>query len=206
MLARQGMPVSWRSGDPGRDHAARLPGLVEAVLAEAGATLAAVDAIAACSGPGSYTGLRIALAAAKGYCYALERPLILHNRLELMLDELESMPAAAARISIALLRARAGEYFVAGRGDWMQAPTHMMEADLLAATVGWAEPANLISEEGGYPGSLTVSFFAIHEELNSYTWAQNTYEAFIAEQFADTAYATPEYLKPAYVTPSKKEK
>jgi tRNA threonylcarbamoyladenosine biosynthesis protein TsaB len=43
-----------------------------------------INAVAVASGPGSYTGLRIGVATAKGMCYALQIPLIAINTLELM--------------------------------------------------------------------------------------------------------------------------
>ena len=43
-----------------------------------------LDAIAVVNGPGSYTGLRVGMASAKGMCYALNKPLITIGSLELM--------------------------------------------------------------------------------------------------------------------------
>jgi len=43
-----------------------------------------IDAIAVTNGPGSYTGLRVGLSSAKGLCFALNKPLILLNTLEVM--------------------------------------------------------------------------------------------------------------------------
>lgn len=50
--------------------------MVKAVLAAAGAELAAVDAIAFAAGPGAFTGLRIAAGAAQGLAFALDRPVV----------------------------------------------------------------------------------------------------------------------------------
>mgnify|MGYP003286351074 FL=1 len=43
-----------------------------------------IDAVAISAGPGSYTGLRVGMAAAKGICYALKKPLITINTLQMM--------------------------------------------------------------------------------------------------------------------------
>jgi tRNA threonylcarbamoyladenosine biosynthesis protein TsaB len=51
-----------------------------------------IDAIAVAIGPGSYTGLRVGLASAKGFCYALQKPLIAVNTLEIIaLDVIENI-------------------------------------------------------------------------------------------------------------------
>ena len=52
------------------------------VLKSAGLELADVDGIAAAAGPGSYTGLRIGIAAVKGICFALDKPCVGISTLE----------------------------------------------------------------------------------------------------------------------------
>lgn len=58
--------------------------LIQNAVEHAGFELANVDAFAVAKGPGSYTGLRIAVSTAKGLCFALEKPLIAVNTLEAM--------------------------------------------------------------------------------------------------------------------------
>jgi len=67
-----------------RDQAAWLHPAIEKMLKDNGRSLQQLDAVAVTIGPGSYTGLRIGLATAKGLCYALGKPLIALPTLELM--------------------------------------------------------------------------------------------------------------------------
>jgi tRNA threonylcarbamoyladenosine biosynthesis protein TsaB len=57
-------------------HAERLHTFIEQVLVKASISKNSLDAIAVSMGPGSYTGLRIGVSAAKGLCFALDIPLI----------------------------------------------------------------------------------------------------------------------------------
>jgi len=57
-------------------HSALLTVFVEKSLAGAGLDLGQIDCVAVSSGPGSYTGLRIGVSAAKGFCFALDKPLV----------------------------------------------------------------------------------------------------------------------------------
>ncbi|MBK9639397.1 MAG: tRNA (adenosine(37)-N6)-threonylcarbamoyltransferase complex dimerization subunit type 1 TsaB [Bacteroidetes bacterium] len=49
---------------------------IQQVMDEAGKSLTELDAIVISKGPGSYTGLRIGVATAKGICFSLDKPLI----------------------------------------------------------------------------------------------------------------------------------
>ncbi|KGO88054.1 peptidase M22 [Flavobacterium rivuli WB 3.3-2 = DSM 21788] len=68
----------------GYTHAEKLHVFIEDVLKEAGLDFKDLKAIAVSKGPGSYTGLRIGVSAAKGLCYALNIPLIAIDTLELL--------------------------------------------------------------------------------------------------------------------------
>ena len=57
-------------------HSERLHLLINELLEESGITLSQIGAIAISKGPGSYTGLRIGVSAAKGLCFSLDIPLI----------------------------------------------------------------------------------------------------------------------------------
>lgn len=57
-------------------HSATLTLLIKKVFADAALRLQNLDAVAVSAGPGSFTGLRIGVSAAKGLCYALGKPLI----------------------------------------------------------------------------------------------------------------------------------
>jgi N6-L-threonylcarbamoyladenine synthase len=65
-----------------RAHVEILPRLIEDVLAEAGISLAEVDAIAATAGPGLIGGVLVGLVTAKGLAFAANKPLIAVNHLE----------------------------------------------------------------------------------------------------------------------------
>lgn len=67
-----------------KDHAAWLHTAIKEICTKANINLKQLDALAVSSGPGSYTGLRVAFATAKGLCYVLKVPLIAVNTLQIM--------------------------------------------------------------------------------------------------------------------------
>ena len=72
-LWRDGQVVE-RAVSAGQSHSTLLMSMVDAVLAESGLALVAVDGIAFGEGPGSFTGLRIACAVAQGLAFSADLP------------------------------------------------------------------------------------------------------------------------------------
>jgi tRNA threonylcarbamoyladenosine biosynthesis protein TsaB len=67
-----------------KEHASFIHLAIQQAVEQAGKSLKEIDAVAVTAGPGSYTGLRVGMATAKGLCYALSKPLIAINTLEVM--------------------------------------------------------------------------------------------------------------------------
>jgi tRNA threonylcarbamoyladenosine biosynthesis protein TsaB len=74
-LVRDGRLVREEASDRAHPQAARLPGELAALLERAGVALADVDAYAAGTGPGSFTGLRVGIATMQGLATAMRKPL-----------------------------------------------------------------------------------------------------------------------------------
>lgn len=93
----------------GRGHAERLMPMIEAALGEAGVIFADLDRIAVTTGPGSFTGVRIGVAAARGLALALDIPAVGVGSLEAL-----SLPVSRLRDNgtlVALLDARRSEVY-----------------------------------------------------------------------------------------------
>ncbi|WP_460996057.1 tRNA (adenosine(37)-N6)-threonylcarbamoyltransferase complex dimerization subunit type 1 TsaB [Spirosoma harenae] len=81
-----------------RTSAAMLTTLIDNVVRQAGYALNQVDAIAVAKGPGSYTGLRIAVSTAKGLCFALDKSLLGVNTLAAMTEQIRAYFPANYRL------------------------------------------------------------------------------------------------------------
>ena len=109
-LAQDGNVIAIREfAGEGYSHAEKLHVFIEEVIKEAGTTFSALNAIAVSMGPGSYTGLRIGVSAAKGLCYALNIPLIAIDTLELLARRVK----AADGVIIPMIDARRMEVYSA---------------------------------------------------------------------------------------------
>lgn len=83
-LAKDGFVLSSLSSESQKEHASFLQAAIQQLTKITGVQLSAVDAVAVTAGPGSYTGLRVGFASAKGLCYALKKPLITLGTLEVL--------------------------------------------------------------------------------------------------------------------------
>lgn len=89
-LSNKGELLSFKEINNGYTHAENLHVFIEEVLKEASLTLNQLNAIAVSKGPGSYTGLRIGVSAAKGLAVSLNIPLIAIDTLEIMSNSAKS--------------------------------------------------------------------------------------------------------------------
>ena len=83
-LGNNGLIVASLSNKIQKDHAAFLHPAIKCLLETAETNVKELDAIAVTSGPGSYTGIRVGMASAKGLCVALGIPFITINTLQLL--------------------------------------------------------------------------------------------------------------------------
>ena len=96
--------------DIGRGHAEILAGLVEEAFAAAALRPADIDRLAVCTGPGSFTGLRVALSFAKGFALSRGLPVIGIDALTLTAKRLD--PEGRRHIAVQQ-DVRRGEFFYA---------------------------------------------------------------------------------------------
>ncbi|MCM1289159.1 MAG: tRNA (adenosine(37)-N6)-threonylcarbamoyltransferase complex dimerization subunit type 1 TsaB [Corallococcus sp.] len=90
----------------GTRHSETLCGCIDTALKGCGLSFADLDAYACAVGPGSFTGIRIGISTLKGYCMAVEKPLIAVNCLEAI-----AVSPACGCLGRAILDAGNGYYF-----------------------------------------------------------------------------------------------
>jgi tRNA threonylcarbamoyladenosine biosynthesis protein TsaB len=109
-LAKEGKTIICKEiAEVGYSHAERLHVFIEEIIKEAGITFQDLIAVAVSQGPGSYTGLRIGVSAAKGLCYALDIPLIAVDTLQVMASQV----TVSSGLIIPMLDARRMEVYSA---------------------------------------------------------------------------------------------
>jgi tRNA threonylcarbamoyladenosine biosynthesis protein TsaB len=202
-VSRDSEVLAHRHNEGSRNHAATINKLITDVLADAGISLEQLSAVVVCAGPGSYTGLRIGMATAKGLCYALNKPLILDNKLTLLAYRayLENKDTGAQYIS--LITARDKEYFVAvSNSDFVctLAPQHIME-EQLNNLLEKRDKTYLITDATEETiNSLNSKNLKIETDLNPdlTSWAFYAFKQFECNDIVILSLAEPLYLKQVY--------
>lgn len=141
--------------------------LVAQVCKEANFLLKDIHAVALNIGPGSYTGLRVGLSAAKGICYANEIPLITVNGFEILYHLLsKENPTNEANFIIPVIHARKDEFFFSvlnKDGEVIEAPSYLLANDLA------------MHAQANYPGFIFVAKTEIYSR-NLQTKISNIYK------------------------------
>jgi tRNA threonylcarbamoyladenosine biosynthesis protein TsaB len=83
-LSQSGEMLDSITNNDQKEHGSFLQPSIQKLLKNNSLAIASLDAVAVSVGPGSYTGLRVGMASAKGICFALQKPLITINSLEII--------------------------------------------------------------------------------------------------------------------------
>jgi tRNA threonylcarbamoyladenosine biosynthesis protein TsaB len=83
-LLKNNQVLAMRENDNAKQHATFVQPAIEALSNETEISLTQLAGVVVVNGPGSYTGLRVGLASAKGICFALQIPLFALNTLQVM--------------------------------------------------------------------------------------------------------------------------
>lgn len=182
--------------EEGYSHAERLHVFIEESIVAAGITFKDLVAIAVSQGPGSYTGLRIGVSAAKGLCFALGIPLI-------AVDTLQALAAQASVDSgliVPMLDARRMEVYSAVFS------TDLESKRAILAEVITEESFQEFDETLYFVGDcaekckevLTQPNFVFLEDIkypSANQMSTLSYQKYLKEDFVDVAYFEPYYLK-----------
>ena len=199
-LSKEAQSLQFALNSNRQDHASWMHIAIKNVIAEARLNVKDLEAIAVTIGPGSYTGLRVGLSAAKGLCFALDIPLISVNTLEVMAYAVIN---EEADLFCPLIDARRMEVFMAVYDKNMEviiSPCAMIIAqnsfDILLASGKIIFSGN---------GSEKIKKVVCHPNAifkNSTTTAADmvnlSENKFVEKKFANIAYTEPFYIKEFY--------
>ena len=205
-LAKEGKTIVYKEiAEEGYSHAERLHVFIEEIIKEAGITFQDLSAVAVSQGPGSYTGLRIGVSAAKGLCFALDIPLIAVDTLQV----LASQATVSDGLVIPMLDARRMEVYSAifnSNFDKIRA----VEAEIITedSFLDFQEILYFVGDcAEKCKAVLTKQNFVFLEEIK-YPSAKEmsflSFEKYKKNDTVDVAYFEPYYLKDFMITTSKK--
>jgi tRNA threonylcarbamoyladenosine biosynthesis protein TsaB len=219
LLSPTGAPLA-TAARTGERHSAYLLPLCDELLRGQGLTPAGLGAIACGRGPGSFTGLRVGLAVAKGLCLPFDLPLVLISSLEALALDLHRQ-APEATLLVPCIDAGKGEVYTqsfapAHPGVVALAPERRLLPAALAAdlvTALGADPnSNLVVAGSGLDRQQAVLAAALPPGSARLDFPAPTAEA-IGElalvrlargERDDLAAAVPSYGRPPDITKSKK--
>lgn len=171
---------------------------VEWALEGAEIELKDLDAICLGKGPGSYTGLRIGAASAKGFCYGLKIPLIAINSLDSMIDEFINQDYD---FIIPLIDARRMEVYTAIYDGKTGAMISETEAKILDETSfqEFAEKKVMFIGDGAKKAEEVLNLSGATFKSDVFPSAKGLIKKankkFVSKEFEEVAYFEPFYLK-----------
>lgn len=140
-LVKDGEAVSRHHEKMARGHAEALFPAIQAVLAKGGAGFGAVDALAVTIGPGTFTGLRVGLAAARGLAVATRLPVVGVTTLEALA---EPVGASGDEVLLASFDARRNEAYWQAFGAMHTAPALSTIKEIAVWAVALEAPLRLV--------------------------------------------------------------
>ncbi|NOT52810.1 MAG: tRNA (adenosine(37)-N6)-threonylcarbamoyltransferase complex dimerization subunit type 1 TsaB [Chitinophagaceae bacterium] len=199
-LAKDEQLLQFSVNENQKEHSSWLHNCIAELMQEAGYEMKELDAIAVSIGPGSYTGLRVGLAAAKGFCYALQIPLITVNTLKLIAFASKD---ESVDLICPMIDARRMEVFTAvyDKNFVEKVPSRAMILDESSFDSFLSSNKILFCGNGVKKlkpllSNTNASFSDSIADASHL--AQLSYPVFLNKQFADLAYSEPFYLKEFY--------
>ncbi|HRH56114.1 MAG TPA: tRNA (adenosine(37)-N6)-threonylcarbamoyltransferase complex dimerization subunit type 1 TsaB [Chitinophagales bacterium] len=206
-ISKDGSSLSTKEIFEPNKAAATLHLLIEDLLAETKLTFQQLHAVAVSAGPGSYTGLRIATAAAKGYCYALGIPLIAVSTLESMVKGVQTRYKMNDFDEyVPMIDARRMEVFTSffnKSGEKTKAFSNLV-IDENFEDLFYKDKKYLIFGNGAFKvsGKVDSESAIIYDEFisSAVDLCQLSFSKFVKSQYEDMAYFEPNYTKQVHTT------
>ncbi len=190
-----------RSSDEPRAHAATLLPMVDDLLREQALAPSQIDALAVGAGPGSFTGLRIAMSVAQGLAFGWQKPLIPVNSLQAMAYAVKS--TSRSQRVVCALDARMNELYLAVYDLQGELPEAVLPPQLCAydqyAEALVAELSRLDAAVGlglqCIDGELLTGLGHVDMQLNPSACAV----AQLAQRLGEAAACEPDSVEPIYL-------
>lgn len=194
----------------GNSHASKLHLLVENVLQKANISFNDLNAVAISKGPGSYTGLRVGVSAAKGYCYVLKIPLLSINSLLSLANGYLMQNPNYSGLICPMIDARRMEVYCAvfdsNLNEILPTQAKIIDEHSFANELAQNEIIFIGNGAEKCNGKFETQNpkFEIGYVCNATYLSSLAHKAFEQKQFEDVAYFEPYYLKDFVGTVAKK--